>query len=250
MRTLVVSDLHLGMRRRRDVLTRPEALAALLAALDGCERLVLLGDVVELSGRAAARAMAVAEPVLRAIGERLGAEREVVLVPGNHDRALVRPWVQQMGARLAVEGDVPLDVTTQLAAMRAWLAPTRVSARYPGVWLTPSVWAPHGHYLNRHLFPPSSLGIARGLLGRLPATPPGRSITSRGAVALWGACRRPSPARFPRHSATRPIASASSLAPRRCRRRLTSCCGRSWRRSPPHCSACRPGWRASPHSPT
>ena len=34
MRTLVVSDLHLGVRLKRDVLRRPEPLEALLAALD------------------------------------------------------------------------------------------------------------------------------------------------------------------------------------------------------------------------
>src|SRR5205807_44374 len=41
---------------------------------------------------------------------------------------------------------------------------------YPGVWLSPRVWATHGHYLDRHLLPESAFGIARGLLGRLPHT--------------------------------------------------------------------------------
>ena len=62
VRTLVVSDLHLGARLRRDVLRRDEALEALLDALDGVERLVLLGDVVELlEGRPGGR-WQVAEP--------------------------------------------------------------------------------------------------------------------------------------------------------------------------------------------
>ncbi len=52
LRTLVVSDFHLGNRLRRDVLRHPEPLRRLLAALDGVDRLVLLGDVAELrSGR-------------------------------------------------------------------------------------------------------------------------------------------------------------------------------------------------------
>ena len=48
MRSLVISDLHLGSRMQRDVLVRPPALERLLDALDGVDRLVLLGDTVEL----------------------------------------------------------------------------------------------------------------------------------------------------------------------------------------------------------
>ena len=72
MRTLVVSDLHLGIRSRRDVLRRAAPLDALVQALDGVDRLVLLGDVVDLGGHARRRAMAVAEPVMRALGQRVG----------------------------------------------------------------------------------------------------------------------------------------------------------------------------------
>ena len=39
---------------------------------------------------------------------------------------------------------------------------------YPGVWLDDGVWATHGHYLDRHLMPESSVGILRGLFGRQP----------------------------------------------------------------------------------
>ena len=49
VRTLVISDLHLGTRLGRDVLRHPEALAVLLDAFDGIDRLVLLGDVIELA---------------------------------------------------------------------------------------------------------------------------------------------------------------------------------------------------------
>ena len=80
MSTLVISDLHLGSRLRHDVLTQPEPLDRLLAALEGIERLVLLGDVVELLEKRAERAMDVAEPVLRLIGRTLGADREVIFV--------------------------------------------------------------------------------------------------------------------------------------------------------------------------
>lgn len=168
MRTLVVSDLHLGARLRRDVLRRDEALEALLGALDDVERLVLLGDVVELLEGRPARAMEVAEPVLRALGARLGSEREVIVVPGNHDAALVAPWLHAGGISTAVDAVLPRDATPLLARVASWLEPARVRVNYPGVWLAERVWATHGHYLDRHLLPEVAYGVARGLLGRVP----------------------------------------------------------------------------------
>jgi Calcineurin-like phosphoesterase len=168
MRTLVISDLHLGMRLERDVLRRPRPLAVLLEALADVDRLVLLGDVVELSEGHEEDALVVAKPVLRALGQRMGPDREVILVPGNHDRRFVAPWIQDLGARLSVDSSAPLDATPELAAVSAWLGPARVSARYPGVWLSRRVWATHGHYLNRDLLPAWSRGLARGRLGPLP----------------------------------------------------------------------------------
>jgi UDP-2,3-diacylglucosamine pyrophosphatase LpxH len=152
----------------------PAALDALLEAIDGADRLVLLGDVVEMTESSPVRAMAAAEDTLRAIGRRVGADREVIVVPGNHDRPLVRPWSRDIGSALAVDTLVPLDVTSWLAQLTAFLAPARVRAHYPGVWLGDGVYATHGHYLDRHLLPETAYGVARGLLGRLPhdgATP-------------------------------------------------------------------------------
>jgi hypothetical protein len=172
--TLVISDLHLGSRLGRDVLRRPEALEALLAALDGVERLVLLGDVVELLEGRQRQAMDVAEPVLRSLAARLGSAAEVIVVPGNHDAAFVRPWVRAQDAPLGLDSPIPLDATPALARLTTWLGPARVRVSYPGVWLADRVWATHGHYLDRHLLPEAAYGVARGLLGRLPrdgATP-------------------------------------------------------------------------------
>jgi UDP-2,3-diacylglucosamine pyrophosphatase LpxH len=168
VRTLIISDLHLGGRLRHDVLARPRPLVRLLDALDGIDRLVLLGDTVELMEGRAQQAMNVAEPVLRAIGRRLGSDRELILVPGNHDAPLVRPWVRRHRDGLQVQSTVEPGVTPALARVAAWLKPAQVQVRYPGVWLAPGVWATHGHYLNRHLMPESTYGILRGLLGGLP----------------------------------------------------------------------------------
>jgi hypothetical protein len=166
----VISDLHLGARLRSSVLSKPEPLGRLLAALDSVERLVLLGDIVELAEGRPQHAMAEAKPVLRELGRRLGAEREVTIVPGNHDLRLVRDWVRAQGAGLGPAADVPLQASNGLAELASWLAPARVTASYPGAWLTHAVWATHGHYLDRHLLPESAFGIARGLLGRMPRT--------------------------------------------------------------------------------
>jgi UDP-2,3-diacylglucosamine pyrophosphatase LpxH len=187
MRTLVISDLHLGARIERDVLRRPEALGLLLAALEDVDRLVLLGDVVELLGERRGSAPALARPVLEALGRRTG---EIVLVPGNHDAALIRPWLRAHGVPDATDAEIPDDATPLLRDVTSWLAPARVTVRYPGVWLSARVWATHGHYLDRHLLPESAFGMARGLLGRLPrdgALPrdyeqPGASVT---AVEGW-----------------------------------------------------------------
>jgi UDP-2,3-diacylglucosamine pyrophosphatase LpxH len=174
VRTLVLSDLHLGTRLRRDVLRSPEALEALLTSLDGADRLVLLGDVVELLEGDSRRVTEVAEPILRTIGARLGSGREVIVVPGNHDAVLVRPWLTARRGDVAVDERIPGDATPWLARVVSWLEPAQVRVHYPGVWLSERVWATHGHYLDRHLLPESAFGAARGLLGRLPrdgATP-------------------------------------------------------------------------------
>jgi UDP-2,3-diacylglucosamine pyrophosphatase LpxH len=166
--TLIVSDFHLGARLGRDVLRRPEALETLLTALDGVSRLVLLGDVVELLEGRPDRSMPIAEPVLRAIGARVGAGAEIIIVPGNHDRALVRPWFREHGVPSRIDASIPLDATPLLSRLTGWLAPARVSVRYPGVWLSDGIWATHGHYLDRHLVPEVAYGIGRGELGRVP----------------------------------------------------------------------------------
>jgi len=177
VRTLVISDLHLGGRVGRDVLRAPVPRARLLAALDGIDRLVLLGDTVELTEARPPEAMALAEPVLRDIATRLGPDTEIVVVPGNHDRLLIRAWLRAPGRVLGLDTKVPAGPDLPLLQrLVGWLGEggATVTIRYPGVWLDDRIWATHGHYLDRHLLPESAFGIARGLLGRLPrdgATP-------------------------------------------------------------------------------
>lgn len=163
MRTLVVSDLHLGNRSRRDVLRLAAIRERLLAAVadTGAERLVLLGDVVELMHRQPHRSIDAAGPVLRALGQCLGPEREVVVVPGNHDAPLLRGWALAQGANLEASHVVPPTASPALERLLSWLAPARTSVSYPGVWLGDRIWATHGHYLDHHLVPDSPIGIVR-----------------------------------------------------------------------------------------
>jgi UDP-2,3-diacylglucosamine pyrophosphatase LpxH len=159
MRTLVISDIHLGQAGGISVLTRPRPLAALFEALDQHDRLVLLGDTVEMQESHPLQSFPVAEPVLRAIAERLGPAKQVLVVPGNHDHGLVRDWARACGGELARENLVPLDASPRLELLASWLAATRVEVHYPGLWLGDGIWATHGHYLNHYLRPVSSYGL-------------------------------------------------------------------------------------------
>ncbi len=172
------------------MLTRPEPQRRLFAAIDGVDRLVLLGDTIELLEGRPQQAIQIAEPILRELGDRLGPNREVIVVPGNHDVQLLRGWLRAQDRNLRPDTKVPNDVTPALARLTSWLAPARIRVHYPGVWLSEKVWATHGHYLDHHLMPVSPWGIARGLLGRVPS---GRALP-----VDYEHARRPSLARFNR----------------------------------------------------
>lgn len=170
MRTLVISDLHLGQGGGISVLTRPRPLARLFEALDQHDRLVLLGDTVEMMEAHPAQTFPVAEPVLRALAEHLGEDKQVLIVPGNHDHWLLGDWARAAGPGLAREGVVATDASEWLATVLSWFEATNVEVHYPGVWLGEGIWATHGHYLNHYLRPVASYGL-RPPTGIAPATP-------------------------------------------------------------------------------
>jgi hypothetical protein len=175
MRSLIISDLHLGSTSRADVLRRPGLRAPLLEAASQVDRLVLLGDVLELRHGPLRDAMAQARPVFEALGETL-AGRELVLAAGNHDHALVEPWLARRGEDaapkpLALEQLLePAQVSAPLERIAGWAAPARVRVAYPGLWVRDDVYAMHGHYLDCHLTVPTlerlSVGAMTRLLGR------------------------------------------------------------------------------------
>jgi hypothetical protein len=181
VRTLVISDLHLGARNEVDVLRRPAALQALLDALGGVDRLVVLGDLLELRHGPTYGALEVARPVLRAIGERLGADGEVVLVPGNHDFRLISPWLEWRSRNghepLGLQERAGPKASTGTRAVARMLQPASLDVVYPGIWLDDGIYATHGHYLDRHVTVPSFERLGSGVLGRLLRAPATHAAT-------------------------------------------------------------------------
>lgn len=117
-------------------------------------------------------ALAEAVPVLRELGSAVD---EVVVVPGNHDHALLRGWLERRdpSVALGLESAVEWDPREALGAVAEALAPAGVRVRYPGVWLRDDVYAIHGHYGDRHNSVPIVERLGAGLTVRLAGEPPG-----------------------------------------------------------------------------
>ena len=177
MRTLIVSDLHLGSLTRTDVLRRRELREPLLAALADVERLVLLGDVLELRHGPMRDALVSSREFFEEIGAAM-AGRELVITAGNHDHALIEPWLASRGEvseppPLTEEQLLdPSETSPALARIAAWSSPARVRVAYPGLWVRPDVYATHGHYLDCHLTIPTLERLSMGTMGRLLRHPP------------------------------------------------------------------------------
>jgi hypothetical protein len=175
-RTLVVSDLHLGAGSGADVLRRSGPRSALIDALEDIDRLVLLGDVLELRHGPRRDVLAAARPFFEELG-RTFAGREIVVVAGNHDHALMESWSRRrdeapelvpvgLEQRFAAE-----EASSMLAALALWAEPASLSAAYPGLWLRPDVYATHGHYLDCHLSIPTMERLGIGMTARVQNRP-------------------------------------------------------------------------------
>jgi hypothetical protein len=182
VRTLVVSDLHLGATSGADLLRRSDLRAPLIARLrDGIDRLVILGDAVELREVPVHRAAEAARPLLAEAGEALGSGGEIVLLGGNHDHALVGGLIEErigqeepLGLEHVLEPDAAGPLARDLAAAAA---PARLRFAYPGIWLRDDVYAMHGHYLDVHSTVPTIERLAAGAMARWVAPPPGDPAT-------------------------------------------------------------------------
>lgn len=178
MRTAIISDLHLAALSGEDLLSERSVREALFAELQGAERLVLLGDTLELRDLPLADALEHARPFFEELGEALG-DAEVVLVPGNHDHRLAEPLLE----RRALARDPALALEQRYrpapAAQRIdrWLGSASLELSYPGVWFREDAYGMHGHYLDCHLTLPRLECLAAAAIMRAtgpipdPATP-------------------------------------------------------------------------------
>jgi hypothetical protein len=103
--------------------------------------------------------------------------RELVIVAGNHDHALVEPWLVSRGqddepAPLGVEQLLePARASPALERIAGWASPAHTRAAYPGLWLRPDVYATHGHYLDCHLTMPTLERLSVGAMSRMLGRP-------------------------------------------------------------------------------
>jgi predicted phosphodiesterase len=191
VRTLVVSDLHIGLRSGRDRLRDERVRAVLLESLADYDRLVLLGDTIELRQEPLRDVLAVAAPMLREIGEAMGAGRQVVLVPGNHDHHLLHAWFERNSRDaapppLGCEREIDWRIGEPLARVVQALGPVDVAARYPGIRLRHDVYATHGHYADRHTTIPMFERLAAGAMARLLDAPAAKAGSAEDYEAVLG----------------------------------------------------------------
>jgi predicted phosphodiesterase len=170
MRTVVVSDLHLGALGGADVARAGKERDALVDAVKDADRLVLLGDVIELRERPLAESLEVTRPVFEELGRAL-AGRPAVLVPGNHDHAFAEPWLAGLrldAHELSTEMTWPVGPDDGAAGRIAgWMPDVELSLAYPGLHLRDDVYATHGHYLDLHLTIPRLESIAASAMARV-----------------------------------------------------------------------------------
>ena len=168
---------------------------------------MLLGDVVELRHGPMRDALAHAAPVLRGLGSAVG---EVVVVPGNHDHALLRGWLERRDpAPLGLEAAVEWEPREALGSLVESLAPARVRVAYPGVWVREDVYAIHGHYGDRHNTVPIIERLGAGVTVRVAGEPDGGPQPPRITKRRWRRCTR-GPTRSPRAAACASAAAAAA----------------------------------------
>ena len=175
VRTLIVSDLHLGAPARHDLLRHAGVRRALLEAVERADRVVLLGDVLELRGVPAREALDRAREALGEIGEAAG-ESPISVVPGNHDHHLAADWLErrrQRGARLALEAEWRPGRSGLAARLARALGARDVTLAYPGTFVAPGVYATHGHYLDCHNSVPALEALAAAATARVTGGLPG-----------------------------------------------------------------------------
>ena len=179
MRTAVISDLHLASISGEDVLHDAEIRRTLFAEIASADRLVLLGDCIELRDLPLGEALEAVRPFFEELGQAMDG-REIVYVAGNHDHRMAEPLLERRS--LAARSGLGLENRYRPSSGAAsrisrWLGGAKLELAYPGLWLRDDVYATHGHYMDCHLTLPrfeciAAAAVMRGT-GRIPdpATP-------------------------------------------------------------------------------
>ncbi|HET6831839.1 MAG TPA: metallophosphoesterase [Solirubrobacterales bacterium] len=174
--TVLISDLHLSARSGSDVLRRPVIRRRLLEAVAaaGADRVVLLGDAVELRDGPLGESLEETRPFFSELGEALGGGT-VILVPGNHDHRLLGSWLERARGerRPAAIDELVAEPHPAARTLASWLGPAGLEVRYPGVWVRDDVYATHGHYLDSHATLPTIERLSVAAVDRLAGTPTG-----------------------------------------------------------------------------
>jgi len=170
--TAVISDLHLGALNEADMLRRPGVVERLVDALRRADRVVLLGDTLELRERPVAALLGVVRPIFERLAPAL-AGKPVALVPGNHDHQLGEPWLGRerlAGRPLAAENEwrvPPGDDHGPAGALASWLPRSELTLAYPGLRLEDGTYATHGQYLDLYLTVPRVESLTASAVFRL-----------------------------------------------------------------------------------
>jgi hypothetical protein len=181
--TLVISDLHLGRTERSDLLRRADLREPLLEAVRDVDRLVILGDGLELREAAHRDALEVAGPFFADLARALGPDKDLIVLSGNHDHGIAAGWIDarlqsEPAGFLGLEQGFDPDQAGPLAQRLAEAArPARLQLRYPGLWLRDDVYAFHGHYADVHATVPTFERLAAGAMARWVTKLPDGDIT-------------------------------------------------------------------------
>jgi hypothetical protein len=205
MRTAIVSDLHLGSGYGEDLLRDAGVRRALFDEIAAADRLVLLGDVLELRELPLPAILDAARPFFEELGEAL-AGRPIVLVPGNHDHRLAEPLLERLALEARALGLEQRAEPAGEAASRiaSWLGGAELEVAYPGVWLRPDVYATHGHYMDCHMSLPRLECIAAAATMRAfgsPPSPAGPADYERVLRPIYGLSYSMAQVRFARRAA-------------------------------------------------
>jgi predicted phosphodiesterase len=172
MRTLIISDMHLGARSGVDLLRRADIREPLIALVEDVDRVIVLGDGLELRESSLRAAITVAAPLFGELGRALGPEKEIIYLSGNHDHGVIAGWIDQ---RLETEAPgflglehfiTPQEINGAAVGLAECSAPAKLRFAYPGMWIRDDVYAFHGHYSDVHTTVPTFERLAAGLMAR------------------------------------------------------------------------------------